>query len=61
MCQRVFWKALPEHNPEKLDSHNNSYPTASEKLNYTKYAICQIKYYCRNIAPKITKLVGYAS
>jgi hypothetical protein len=36
ICPRVFWKALPEHNPKKLDSPKNSYSTSNEKLNNTK-------------------------
>jgi hypothetical protein len=35
MCQRMLWKANTIHDTTKLDSHINSYPTASENLNYT--------------------------
>jgi hypothetical protein len=56
----MFWKALLEHNPTKLDSTQNSIPTANgdfPKINYTQ---CHINYYCKNISPKISKPVNQA-
>jgi hypothetical protein len=51
----MFLKALPEHNPTKLDSIQNSIPTANDpKINYTQ---CHFNYYCKVILPKIVKLV----
>jgi hypothetical protein len=51
----MFWKALPVHNPTKLDSTQNSIPTANgdfPKINYTQ---CHFNYYCKVILPKIVK------
>jgi hypothetical protein len=56
----MFWKALPEHNPTKLDSVQNSIPTANDdfpKINYTQ---CHFNYYCKVILPKIVKPVSQA-
>jgi hypothetical protein len=56
----MFWKPLPEHNPTKLDSTQNSIPTANgdfPKINYTQ---CHFNYYCKNISPKIAKPVSQA-
>jgi hypothetical protein len=61
MCQRMFWKALNKHNPEKLVSHKNSYPTGNEKLTKTKYTISHTNYYCKSTDPKIPKPVIHAS
>jgi hypothetical protein len=54
----MIWKPLPEHNPTKLDSTQNSIPTANgdfPKINYTQ---CHFNYYCKVILPKIVKLVS---
>jgi hypothetical protein len=56
----VLWKALPEHNPTKLDSTQNSIPTANDDFHKIKYTQCYIDYYCKNISPKIAKLVSQA-
>jgi hypothetical protein len=56
----VFWKALPKHNPMKLDSTQNSCPTAGGNLSKIKYTNSHNKYYCKDINPKIAKLVGHA-
>jgi hypothetical protein len=56
----VFWKALPEHNTMKLDSTQNSIPTANDNLSKVNYAQCHINYHCKDINPKIVKLVGQA-
>jgi hypothetical protein len=56
----VLWKALPEHDPTKLDSVQNSFSAAISdfpKINYTQ---CHFKYYCKNTSPKIAKPVGQA-
>jgi hypothetical protein len=56
----LLWKALPEHNPTKLDSTQNSISTAGgdfPKINYTQ---CHFNYYRKNIAPKIAKSVSQA-
>jgi hypothetical protein len=56
----VLWKALPEHDPTKLDSIQNFISTASgdfPKINYTQ---CHFNYYCKNISPKIAKPVSQA-
>jgi hypothetical protein len=55
----MFWKALPEHNPRKLDSYQNSYSTADgnfSNINTNNH----INYYCKNKDPKIVKPVGQA-
>jgi hypothetical protein len=56
----VLWKALPEHNPNKLDSFQNSYSTANDILSKTKCKISHINCYCKHTSPKITKPVGSA-
>jgi hypothetical protein len=56
----VFWKALPEDNPIKLDSTQNSIPTANDNLSKTNYIECLINYYYMDINPKIVKPVGQA-
>jgi hypothetical protein len=53
----VLWKALPEHNPMKLDSTQNSIPTANDNLSKIIYTQGHINYYCKDIIPKIAKLV----
>jgi hypothetical protein len=61
ICLNVFWKALPEHNPKKLDLPLNSYFTANENLTKNKYTISHTNYYCKSTGPKIPKPVGHAS
>jgi hypothetical protein len=56
----VFWKALPEHNPMKLDSTQNYIPTTNDNLSKFNYKQCHINYYCKDRNPKIVKLVGQA-
>jgi hypothetical protein len=56
----VFWKALPEHNPEKLDSTQDSYPTADGNLSNINHTHSHINYYNKDIDPKIVNLVGHA-
>jgi hypothetical protein len=56
----VFWKALLEHNPKKLDSTQDSYFTAKENLTKTKYTISHINYHCKSTGPKIPKPMGHA-
>jgi hypothetical protein len=56
----VLWKALPEHNPTKLDSTQNSISTAIDDFPKIKDTQCHINYYCKNISPKIAKLVSQA-
>jgi hypothetical protein len=56
----MFWKPLPEHNPKKLDSTQNSIPTTNgdfPKINYTQ---CHFNYYYKVILPKIVKPVSQA-
>jgi hypothetical protein len=56
----VLLKALLEHDPKKLDSSQNSIPTASgdfPNINYTQW---HFNYYCKNISPKIAKPVSQA-
>jgi hypothetical protein len=57
----MFWKALPEHNPRKLDSYQNFYPTVDDNFPKIKYTNYYINYYCKNKDPKIVKLVGQAN
>jgi hypothetical protein len=56
----VFWKALPEHNPRKLDSFQNSYYTTNDNLSKTNYKISHNNSYCKYTGPKIAKPVGSA-
>jgi hypothetical protein len=56
----VLWKALPEQDPTKLDSVQNSFSTAISdfpNFNCTEY---HFKYYYKNIGPKIVKPVSQA-
>jgi hypothetical protein len=56
----MFWKPLPEYNPTKLDSTQNSISTANgdfPKINYTQ---SHFNYYCKAILPKIVKPVSQA-
>jgi hypothetical protein len=54
----MFWKALPGHNPRKLDSYQNSYPSTYGNFSKIKYKINHINYCCKNKDPKILKPVG---
>jgi hypothetical protein len=54
----LFWKALPEHNPTKLDAYQNSYTTIDDNFPKIKYTNNHINYYCNNKDPKIVKPVG---
>ena len=56
----MFWKPLPEHNPTKLDSTQNSLSTASGNFPKSKYTQCHFNYYCKNKSPKIAKPVSQA-
>jgi hypothetical protein len=56
----VLWKALPEHNPTKLDSTQNSISNASGDLPKINYTQCHFNYYYKNISPKIGKPVSQA-
>jgi hypothetical protein len=56
----VLWNALPEHNPTKLYSTQNSIPTANGDFPKIKYTPCHINYYNKNISPKIVKQVSQA-
>jgi hypothetical protein len=57
----MFWKALPEHNPTKLDSTQNSIPTANGDLPKMKYTQCHFNYNCKVILPKIVKPASQTS
>jgi hypothetical protein len=54
----MFLKALPKHNPRKLDSYQNSYSTADGNFSKIKYTINHINYCYKNKDPKIVKPVG---
>jgi hypothetical protein len=56
----MFWKPLPEHNPTKLDSTQNSIPTANDKSTNINYSQGHINYYCKSADPKIEKPVCQA-
>jgi hypothetical protein len=53
MRGQVLWKALPEHNPTKLDSTQNTKPTAGDDFSNLNYILCHFNYYCKNINPKM--------
>jgi hypothetical protein len=57
----MFWKALPESNPRKLDSYQNSYSTADGDFSNIKYTNNHINYYCKNKDPKILNPVDQAN
>jgi hypothetical protein len=57
----VLWKALPEHDPTKLDSTQNTNPTASDDFLKTNYTLCHFNYYCKIKSPNIPNLVCHAS
>jgi hypothetical protein len=56
----VLWKALPEHDPTKFDSTQNTNPTASDDFLKTKYTLCHFNYYSKIISPKIENPVSQA-
>jgi hypothetical protein len=56
----VLWKALPEHNPTKLDLAQNSNFTARGDFPNVNYTLCHFNYYCNNKSPKIAKPVSQA-
>jgi hypothetical protein len=56
----VFWKALPEHNPTKLDSTQNSTSTENGDFSMINYTLCHFNYYCKITSPKISKPVSQA-
>jgi hypothetical protein len=56
----VLWKALPNNNPTKLDSTQNSLSTTSGNFPKSKYTQCHFNYYCKNKSPKISKPVSQA-
>jgi hypothetical protein len=56
----VLWKALPEQNPTKLDSAENSTFTAGGEFPKINYTLCHFNYYYKNISPKIAKPVSQA-
>jgi hypothetical protein len=56
----VLWKALPKHDPTKLDSSQNSFFTASGDFPNINYTQCHFNYDCKNISPKIAKPVSQA-
>jgi hypothetical protein len=57
----VLWKALPNQNPTKLDSIENSLFNGSGDFRKINYTLCHFHYYCRNKSPKIAKLVPLGS
>jgi hypothetical protein len=56
----VLWKALPEHDPTKLDSTQNSIPTARGDFSKINYTLCHFNYYYKIISPKIVILGSQA-
>jgi hypothetical protein len=56
----VLWKALPEHNPTKLDSIQNSTSTAGDDFSKIKYTLCHFNDYCKITSPKIEIPVSQA-
>jgi hypothetical protein len=57
----VLWKAIPRHNPTKLDSTQKSLSTASGNFPKSKYTQYHFNYYCKNKSPKIAKPVPLGS
>jgi hypothetical protein len=49
----VLWRALPEHNPTKLDSAQDSKFTESYDFSKLNYILCHFNYYCKIISPKM--------
>jgi hypothetical protein len=56
----VLWKALPEHDPTKLDSTQNSISIASGGFPKINYTLCDFNWYCKIISPKIANPVSQA-
>jgi hypothetical protein len=56
----VLWKALPEHDPTKLDSVQNSNATASGDFSKINSTLCHFNFYGKNKSPKIVKPVSQA-
>jgi hypothetical protein len=56
----VLWKALPEHDPKKLDSTQNSISTVSGNFPKINHTLCHFNYYCNSISPKIENPVSQA-
>jgi hypothetical protein len=56
----VLWKALPEHNPTRLDSKQNSTSTAGDDFSKINYTLCHFNYYCKITSPNIEKPVSQA-
>jgi hypothetical protein len=54
----VLWKALPEHDPTKLDSTQNSISTASVDFPKINHTLCHFNDYCKRISPKIENPVS---
>jgi hypothetical protein len=57
----MFWKALPGHDPTKLDSTPNLNPTAGGDFLKIKYTPCHSNYFSKTIDPKIGNPVRHAS
>jgi hypothetical protein len=57
----VLWKDLPEQNPTKLDSTQNTNPTASNDFLKTNYTLRHFNYHCQIIGPKIENPVKHAN
>jgi hypothetical protein len=49
----VLWKDLPEQDPTKLDSTQNSISTARGDFSKINYTLCHFNCYCKIISPKI--------
>jgi hypothetical protein len=56
----VLWKSLPEHNPTRLDSAQDSSFTASYDFSKINYTLCHFNYYCKITSPKIEIPVSQA-
>jgi hypothetical protein len=56
----VPWKALPEHDPTKLDSTQNSNSTSSGDFSKINCPLSHFNYYCKDKSPKIAKPVSQA-
>jgi hypothetical protein len=56
----VVWKALPEHDPTKLDSTQNLTAIAGGDFIKINYSLCHFNYYSKNINPKIGNPVSQA-
>ena len=56
----MLWKDLPEHNPTRLDSAQDTNPTASDDFLKTNYTLYHFNYYRKTIDPKIGNPVSQA-